>query len=291
MLDLSRSGRGRHADNVLRRLALDTAFRKARRAPTAAKSWKDTASYQTFVASACLLPASACAYTTDNCCIFEGNRSSVAAHEQQCDFVPRSVLRGKIEALNAIISAKDKEIQKTNKAAQRAVAVVVEDELKPTLHGQKALVLSTLGPDPARSALRVLYGVAPLAKQIFVVKREDALGSKPCTECFYLKEIEINFRVVENNHNVALFLTATGGGLSVSSEPNVFKQGDRLSYTLLHPHDVRQAKVVSFDLMKLAVDKEDSVPNVMTSSQLDKYCANGFYYFMVKYVKAAVAAP
>jgi hypothetical protein len=89
-----------------------------------------------------------CSYA-DNGCVFEGNRSSVAAHEQQCDFVPRSVLRGKIEVLNAINAAKVKEIQRRNKAAQRAVALVVENELKPTLDEQKALVLSALGPDPA----------------------------------------------------------------------------------------------------------------------------------------------
>jgi hypothetical protein len=225
-----------------------------------------------------------CSYAVDGC-IFEGNRSSVAAHEQQCDFVPRSVLRGKIEALNAIISAKDEEIQKANKAAQRAVALVVEDELKPTLHEHKALILSALGPDPARSALRVLYGIVP-TDVIFMVKREDALGSQTKTITFKLKEalreIPFSVRIVENNHNVALFLTATGRGLSLEDSEPKNKQGHCLKFTLLHPHDVREAKVASFDLMKLTVDKEDSVPNFMTSSQLDKYCANGFYYFSFK---------
>jgi hypothetical protein len=234
-----------------------------------------------------------CSYA-DNGCAFEGNRSSVAAHEQQCDFVPRSVLRGKIEALNAVIAAKDKEIQKANRDAQRAVALVVENELKPTLDEQKALVLSALGPDPATSTLRVVYGLPPHRK-LFVVKRQDASGSNAHIP-LKMRRISLSFRVVESNHNVALFLTAAGVGLSL--EPSVFQQGDRIVTTLLHPHDVREAKVVSFDLMKLIADGEDrvfSVPNFMTSSQIDKYCANGCFYFTVKYAalppQAAAAAP
>jgi fructose-specific phosphotransferase system component IIB len=232
-----------------------------------------------------------CSYA-DNGCAFEGNRSSVAAHEQQCDFVPRSVLRGKIEALNAVIAAKDKEIQETKKTAQRAVALVVENELKPTLDEQKALVLSALGPDPATSTLRVVYGLAP-HREIFAVKRKDASGSNGHTTYFILKQKKLNFRVIESNYNVALFITATGDDHSL--EPYVFQQGSRFVTTLLHPHDVREAKVVSFDLMKVIADKEDSVPNFMSSSQIDKYCANGCFYFTVKYAtlppQAAAAAP
>ncbi len=92
---------------------------------------------------------------------------------------------------------------------------------------------------------------------------------------------------------MALFFMATGDGLSLES--NVFQQGSSLVTTLLHPHDMREAKVESFDLMKLTADKEDSVPNFTTSSQLDKYCANGCFYFMVKAAllpsQAVVAAP
>ena len=87
-----------------------------------------------------------CPYAVDGC-TFEGNRSSVAIHEQQCDFVPRSVLRKKIEELNIVIAAKDTEIQRANKAAQETLK-------------QQELMLCALGPDPAISALRVLYGLA-----------------------------------------------------------------------------------------------------------------------------------
>ena len=142
--------------------------------------------------------------------------------------------------------------------------------------------------------MRVVYGL-PSHRDVFAVKRKDASGSNGHTDYFLLKQKKLNFRVVESNHNVALFITAAGDGHLL--EPNVFQQGDRLLTTLLHPHDVREAKVVSFDVMKLIADKQGSVPNFMTSSQIDKYCANGCFYFTVslKYAplppQVVVAAP
>jgi hypothetical protein len=52
--------------------------------------------------------AAACSRPCPNAqhgCDFNGNRASVTAHEDNCDFVPRSVLRGKIQAVELQIRA------------------------------------------------------------------------------------------------------------------------------------------------------------------------------------------
>ena len=215
-----------------------------------------------------------CPYA-ENGCVFGGNRSAVAAHEQQCDFVPRSVLRQKIEEMAATIAAKDAEILKKKKDVARAADLVVARELIPVLEGQKALMKSALGADPARSALRTLYGLPP-SHNIIKVKRDSGRDARvPSPDLFTWESKAVVFRVEEKNHNVAVFFARDS---TVAFDSN-FEQGERLQVTLLHPYDVKRAFKISLDLTKLNRVGKCLIPNFMTSRQLSKYCVGGFYYF------------
>ena len=220
-----------------------------------------------------------CPYA-DNGCVFGGNRSSVAAHEQQCDFVPRSVLREKIKEMSAVIDAKDKAILKQHKDGARAADLVVAREVVPVLEGRKALMKSALGADPARSALRVLYGLEP-SHAIAKVKRSD--GHLPTPIVFTWENKAVAFRVEEKNHNVALFMARD----SRVSDDSSFEQGEHLQVTLMHPYDVKKAKKVVFDATRLnsmlgSAESCVIVPNFMTSRELNRYCVGGYYYFESK---------
>jgi hypothetical protein len=220
-----------------------------------------------------------CPYA-DNGCVFGGNRSSVAAHEQQCDFVPRSVLREKIKEMSAVIDAKDKAILKQHKDGARAADLVVARQVVPVLEGRKALMKSALGADPARSALRVLYGLEP-SHAIAKVKRSD--GHLPTPIVFTWENKAVAFRVEEKNHNVALFMARD----SRVSDDSSFEQGEHLQVTLMHPYDVKKAKKVVFDATRLnsmlgSAESCVIVPNFMTSRELNRYCVGGYYYFESK---------
>ena len=221
-----------------------------------------------------------CPYA-DNGCVYGGNRSSVAAHEQQCDFVPRSVLREKIKEMSAVIDAKDKEILKKHKDGARAADLVVARELVPVLEGRKALMKSALGADPARCALRVLYGLEP-SHAIAKVKRGD--GRLPPPTVFTWENRAVVFRVEEKNHNVAVFMARDS---RVADDDSSFEPGEHLQVTLMHPYDVKRAKKISFDTTRLnsalrSVEKRFIIPNFMTSRELSKYCVGGYYYFESK---------
>ena len=218
-----------------------------------------------------------CPYA-ENGCVFGGNRSSVAAHEQQCDFVPRSVLREKIKEMGAVIAAKDKEILKKHKDGARAADLVVARELIPVLEGQKTIMRCALGPDPARSALRALYRLSP-SHAIVKVKRDDGRVERiPSPTLFTWENRAVVFYVEEKNHNVAVFMARDS---RVAFDSN-FEQGEHLQVTLMHPYDIRKAKTISFDLTKLNRSKKCLVPNFMTSRELNKYCVGGCYYFESK---------
>ena len=215
-----------------------------------------------------------CPYAVDGC-TFEGNRSSVAIHEQQCDFVPRSVLRKKIEELNIVIAAKDTEIQRANKAAQETVK-------------QQELMLCALGPDPAISALRVLYGLAKSSGNPHVMKRgtnsESGFEYKQnYDQVIRGVDLRVQVRMVEKNHNVAVFF---GRHSSKPFDPSFFKQGCSIQIQLLHPHDTKKAKVTEwFDLTKLNTIEEGGFPNFMTSTELDTYCVNGCIYWLLLFIQ------
>jgi hypothetical protein len=215
-----------------------------------------------------------CPYA-ENGCVFGGIRSSVAAHEQQCDFVPRSVMKEKITEMGAVIAAKDKEILKKHKDGARAADLVVARELIPVLEGQKTLMQCALGPDPAKSALRALYRLSPL-HAIVKVKRDDGRVERiPSPTLFTWENRAVVFRVEEKNHNVAVFIARDS---RVAFDSN-FEQGEHLQVTLLHPYDARKAQTISFDLTKLNRSEKAVVPNFMTSRELNMYCVGGYYYF------------
>jgi len=215
-----------------------------------------------------------CPYA-ENGCVFGGNRRSVAAHEQQCDFVPRSVLRRKMEEMGAIIAAKDRDIEKKHREGARAVELVVALELEPVLKKQKALMKSALGPDSAKSALRVLYDLTP-THAIAKVKKYDGREERtPLPALFTWENNAVEFRVEEKNHNLSLVFSRVSFGSN-------FEQGAQVRVSLMHPYNVMKAKGVMCDLTKLNSREKMISPNFMTSTELRKYCVGGYYFFESK---------
>ena len=211
-----------------------------------------------------------CPYADDGC-TFEGNRASVAYHEQQCEFVPRSVLREKIKTLEASLARQKLEISEDlNVSAEVALRLLTESMGK-----NKALMKSALGPDPANSAMRVLYDFSSEVQLCQVNRAEvnDDLNPGPVPLCRW-PDAGVSFHVVEKNHNVAIFFVR-----QPRSAEHVFQQGQRLKVRLLHPYDVKRSKAISFDLARLNTHDQDGFLNFMTSAELDKYCINGHYFF------------
>ena len=214
-----------------------------------------------------------CPYEREGC-KFKGNRSSVAAHEELCDFVPRSVLREKIQK-----AARDKSELSLLQMTQRCFRLIEENSAisermkKENLEMQQALMKSALGPEPAKAALKILYNI-PADGRVCEINREKAQG-----ECFSVCNFtyyNINLGVHESNHNVAVWFSK--GPNADKKHPNGFRA--LLFVRLLHPYDVALAKDISIQASELWGQERESwgFENFMTSKQLDEYCVNGKYY-------------
>jgi hypothetical protein len=82
-------------------------------------------------------------------CMFLGNRASVASHQETCDFIPRDRLRMRI--LNA---------ESQNVAYRQRI---------------KELLICSLNPEPADSALRLFHGICS-SKGVFEINRAETSG-------------------------------------------------------------------------------------------------------------------
>ena len=122
-----------------------------------------------------------CAYAEEGCA-FKANRSSVAAHEELCDYVPRSVLRQNI---------------------QKVAHDMREQSLAHTTERQ-ALLKCALGPEPAKNALKVLYNL-PAADAVFEIDREAAKGRSHVVMNWSYSTGGTAVTVHECNHNVAVW--------------------------------------------------------------------------------------
>lgn len=91
-------------------------------------------------------------------CAFEGNRASVASHEEDCEFVPRAVL-------------KEKNLLLQREALQAANASKIRIEQLEAR--QRAFVACAMSAQPAMSALRLIHNVCP-SKQVFEIDRSAA---------------------------------------------------------------------------------------------------------------------
>ena len=85
----------------------------------------------------------------ENGCQFQGNRASVASHEDICDFVPRAVLRARML-----------------KAESQHVA---------SIQRIKEFMTCALNPDPAATALRLLYSTCA-NMGVFEISRAESRG-------------------------------------------------------------------------------------------------------------------
>jgi len=201
-----------------------------------------------------------CSYVEEGC-VFKGNRASVAAHEELCEFVPRSVLREKIQKLE-------------NDVREQSLAHTTERFRSKTKKQQmqQALVSCALGPQPAQAALRVLYKFDP-NREVYEIDREAAKGrSHAVYESSIWADTEVVLHVHESHHNVAVWLIRKHPDRNTRM-PNFS------SFTkLLHPYDVTLAKHIFGEPTDLNGKHQVGFENFMTSKELDEYCVNGKYY-------------
>jgi hypothetical protein len=221
-------------------------------------------------------------------CDFNGNRASVTEHEAICDFVPRSVLRQKIQAVELELQQQASSVEdfalRLETYAARLQPLVQRQQTqadeRSKLEQQFALenrnMLTTmmrcaLGSDPAEAALRVLHSV-PEVQCITAVDRAKAKGISHAVIRF--PELHIKCVVHELNHNVAVWFRKLPD--FTPKQP-----GTNAAFALLHPYDATLSKKGVVDVSKLNdSDTGDGHgwPNFMTSKELDKYTVNGKYY-------------
>jgi hypothetical protein len=201
-----------------------------------------------------------CSYVEEGCA-FKGNRASVAAHEELCDYVPRSVLREKIQKLDNDLAQMTERFRLTSKRAKT--------EKKQM---QQALVKCAVGPQPAQAALRVLYELQA-DREVFEIDREAAKGrSHAVQESNIWEGVNVALHVHESHHNVAVWLIKT----KPCCDTRMPLAG--LFTTLLHPYDVNLAKYIFEDLIHFNGKQQVGFENFMTSKELDEYCVSGKYY-------------
>ena len=137
------------------------------------------------LAAACSRPCS----NAQHGCIFNGNRASVTAHEDICEFVPRSILREKIQAAELKI------------LQEQTLLETLLAGLSLQRQQHTAMMRCALGNDPAKAALRVQYS---LPEDIFIaeVDREKAKGKLHRVFSFFHRQVSVS--VHESNHNVAV---------------------------------------------------------------------------------------
>ncbi len=212
-------------------------------------------------------------------CDFKGNRASVTAHEEICDFVPRSVLREKIQAVKSEIQQQASLVETLLARLQRQQTQADE---RSKLQQQFALEKSNvqtemmkcaLGRDPAKAALRVLYSMRETSS-IAPVDRENAEGK--VQDVFQWCNGQITMEVHELNHNVAVWFRK-------SSKFTPMAPGTKVRCVLLHPYDTALSKELVFEPSVCLNELSDGCAwgwsNFMTSKELDEYTVNGKYYF------------
>jgi hypothetical protein len=217
-----------------------------------------------------------CSYAEEGC-VFKANRASVAAHEELCDYVPRSVLREKIQKL-------ENDMREQSLAHMTERFRLMEEnssiyELTKTQKNQmqQALVKCALGPEPAKAALRVLYKL-PADALVHEIDREAAQGKSYGVSRYYKGTVGLH--VHESNHNVAVWLIKRQPDCD-TQYPNGLPPPFRIYNRILHPYDVTLAKQITMSSSELNGYKHQvGFSNFMTSKQLDEYCVSGKYYMI-----------
>jgi hypothetical protein len=213
--------------------------------------------------------AAACSRPCPNAqhgCDFNGNRASVTAHEDICEFVPRSILREKIQAAQLEIRQQETKLE-TLLARLSLQRQQTQAEERTEL--QTAMMRCALGNDPAKAALRVLYSL-PVDIGITEVDREKAKGKLHRVVSFYQVSVEVH----ESNHNVAVWFRKR-------SHFTPKAPGTNVRFVLLHPYDTALSEKVVFDLSVLndvKIGSSMGIPNFMTSEELDDHTVNRKYY-------------
>ena len=213
-----------------------------------------------------------CSYAEEGCA-FKANRTSVAAHEELCDYVPRSVLREKIQKVE-----RDMREQSLGHMTERFRLIeqnsAISERAKTEKNQmQQALVKCALGPQPAKAALRVLYGMRD-DRIVCEIDREAAKGRSYGVISYH--DAAVDLRIHESNHNVAVWLIKRPD--CDTRYPNGLPLVKRFYHRILHPYDVTLAKEISVQYAELNDKQQAGFENFMTSKQLDEYCVNGKYY-------------
>jgi hypothetical protein len=225
------------------------------------------------LAAACLRPCP----NAQHGCDFNGNRASVIMHEAICDFVPRGVLRRKIQAVEleiqqqaSLVETLLDRLQRQQTQADERSRLQYQFALEKS-NVQAAMMRCALGSDPAEAALRMLYSL-PENRFIAAVDREKAKGTSHRVYSF--PNMHISCVVHELNHNVAVWFRKLSDFPFYQPRTNAW-------FLLLHPYDTTLSKKLIFDVSKLNdVDTGDEhgCANFMTSTQLDEFTVDGKYY-------------
>jgi hypothetical protein len=225
------------------------------------------------LAAACLRPCP----NAQHGCDFNGNRASVTEHEAICDFVPRSVLRQKIQAVELEIQQQASLVETLLDRLQRQQTQAGErSRLQQQFaleksNMQTAMMRCALGSNPAEAALRVLYSM-PENTFLTEVDREKAKGTSHCV--YTVPNLHISCCVHELNHNVAVWFRKLPD--FAPGQP-----GQSVRFVLLHPYNTTLSKKLIFDVSKLNDSDtgcEKGWANFMTSTQLDEFTVDGKYY-------------
>ena len=187
------------------------------------------------LAAACLRPCP----NAQHGCDFNGNRASVTEHEAICDFVPRSVLRQKIQE--------------------------VELELQ-----QQASLVEDFGLRLETHELRVLHSV-PEVQCITAVDRAKAKGTSHAVIRF--PELHIKCFVHELNHNVAVWLRKLPDFTPKHPGTNT-----AFALLHPYDATLSKKVVFDVSKLNDSNTDGCGWPNFMTSKELDKYTVNGKYY-------------
>jgi hypothetical protein len=212
-----------------------------------------------------------CLYVEEGC-TFNGNRASVAAHEELCEYVPRSVLREKIQKLENDVREQSLAHMTERFRLTSENSAISERAKTEKQQMQQALVSCALGPQPAHAALRVLYELEANT-EVYEIDREAAKGrSHAVYESNLWDNVKVVLHVHESHHNVAVWL--------IKKQPYRDTRMPKFSscIMLLHPYDVTLAKYIFEEPTDLNGKHQVGVENFMTSKELDEYCVNGKYY-------------
>ena len=229
--------------------------------------------------------ARGCCYV-EHGCTMKGNRKEMREHESSCEFIPLSALRSRVDELERREKAWQSAVRRRNveiehlklknegKRLQIQNLSGSKDELIKAVerHAQwaRTFLSCSLKHDSGADAMKALHDV-PVALKTY---RDDIQGRPSFVFSFFLTDVLLN----ESNYNVSAVFVRTAGIVCCPA--------DDLTVTLLHPFDPKLNVIVRVSKERwLSLQRGGSitVPNIIASDDLGKYCVEGKFYLSHTY--------